>query len=199
MYHFTPFVVPIFCNSCNFSEKDILIKSLTEKIKNNNQNLKQINDIEKFSFSQKFISFIKTNFNEIFYQQLNHTTNTKPILISSWYNYYEKDGEIPTHSHKNSYYSGIYYPYGNNESPIFFENPLEQSLIICPEVKERNNFNYITFKISCPEESILFFPSYLRHYTMAGTGIKHSISFNFFVEGSLNAETKSNFEVSIKK
>tara|TARA_Y100001970_G_scaffold243606_1_gene309016 strand:- start:50 stop:652 length:603 start_codon:yes stop_codon:yes gene_type:complete len=199
MNYFTPFTVPIFYEDCSFIEKDNLIESLTQKIKNNNDNLKQVLDIQDFLFAKNFISFIETKFKEVFYNHLNHTTNTTPFLVSSWYNYYEKGGEIPTHSHKNSFYSGIYYPYGNNKSPIFFENPLEQSLIIYPEVKDHNNFNYITFKVSCPQETILFFPSYLRHYTMAGSGIKHSISFNFFIEGSLNAKTKSNFKIKVSR
>ena len=189
-------MIPIFYEDCSFTEKDNLIKSLTQKIEKNNNKLKQVTNIQDFLFTHNFISFIKTKFKEVFYNQLNYTTNTTPLLVSCWYNYYENGGEIPTHSHKNSFYSGIYYPYGNTTSPIFFENPIEQSLIVCPEVKDRNNFNYINFKVTCPNETILFFPSYLRHYTMAGSGIKHSISFNFFVEGSLNAHTKSNFKIS---
>ena len=195
MNYFTPFMIPIFYEDCSFTEKDNLIKSLTQKIEKNNNKLKQVTNIQDFLFTHNFISFIKTKFKEVFYNQLNYTTNTTPLLVSCWYNYYENGGEIPTHSHKNSFYSGIYYPYGNIESPIFFENPIEQSLIICPEVEDHNNFNYINFKVTSPKESILFFPSYLRHYTLAGSAIKHSISFNFFVEGSLNAGTQSNFKI----
>jgi|TARA_X000001036_G_C20411376_1_gene697181 hypothetical protein len=194
MNYFTPFMVPIFYEDCFFAERDTLIQSLTEKVRNNNPGLNQVNNIK----DEQFDYFVQSKFEDVFYNQLNHTKKAKPVLVSCWYNFYETGAEIPTHSHKNSYYSGVYYPYGNIESPIIFENPLEQSLIICPEVEERNNFNYITYKVSCPGECILFFPSYLRHYTMAGSNKKHSISFNFFVEGLLSAGTKSNFNVILQ-
>ena len=41
MNHFTPFVVPIFYEDCSFAERETLIQSLTEKIVDNNQGLKQ--------------------------------------------------------------------------------------------------------------------------------------------------------------
>jgi len=197
MDYFTPFTVPIFYEECNIPSKDSLIKSLSYLVRNDKNKLKQVNNIQRYKFSTDFISTITEKYNNIFYGSLQNSRNSTPILITSWYNQYDAGGDIPTHSHKNSYWSGVYYPYGNEDSPIVFENPIEQSMIICPEYDEQNNFTYQTFKVSCKKETIIFFPSYLRHYTLPSTSTKHSISFNFFVEGSLSIETKSSFNIKI--
>ena len=192
MNYFTPFVVPIFYEDCSFAEKDTLIQSLTENIVDNNQGLKQVDNIK----DEQFDSFVQSKFEDVFYNQLNHTKKTKPVLVSCWYNFYDFCRDTHTLTQEFILLLVMYYPYGNLESPIFFENPLEQSLIVCPEVEE-TCFNYVTYKVSCPGECILVFPRYLRHYTMASRSKKHSISFNFFVEGLLSAGTKSNFNINL--
>ena len=54
----------------------------------------------------QFDSFVQSKFEDVFYNQLNHTKKTKPVLVSCWYNFYETGASPSTLTHC-SYYSGV--------------------------------------------------------------------------------------------
>jgi uncharacterized protein (TIGR02466 family) len=109
----------------------------------------------------------------------------KPVL--SWVNRGNKDSEHTSHTHPNSFISGIYY-ISNNPSPTFFEDPRFQI---------RNGISVHSFSKfgqnvwPCPSETgtLVLFPSWLEHYVDAQPnliGNRYTLSFNAMPKGLVN-------------
>lgn len=125
------------------------------------------------------------NVNDRFYQY--DFTNISPYVTSLWANKYTKNQYITSHVHPNSWFSGVYYPHGTGTTEILFENPITYSTIEPPR-KTFNQYNSSTWGFTFPEDTMIFFPSYLRHQTFKHQDDidKISISFNIFLKGKLH-------------
>jgi hypothetical protein len=116
-----------------------------------------------------------------------------PYITSIWANKYKKDQFIPSHVHPNSWFSGIYYPYGTGKTQIIFESPIKNCATIDPPVKQYNDYNCQSWRSTFPEDTMIFFPSYLGHRTLRHQDDKEriSISFNIFLRGFLSEVTET--------
>lgn len=112
----------------------------------------------------------------------------KPVL--SWANRGNKDTQHTSHTHPNSFISGIYY-ISNNPSPTFFEDPRFQ---IRSGVVVRS-FSKLGENIwPCPSETgtLVLFPSWLEHYVDAQpnlVGVRYTLSFNAMPRGLVNGNS----------
>ena len=113
------------------------------------------------------------------------------IITTSWFTKTEKDQESKLHSHKNSFYSGVYYfgDYSEDSAPIEFETPL---LPFSDFHIEPNHWNIKTsqsWKISPQHNLLLLFPSYLRHSIVKSKeeSVRDSLAFNIVPIGEYGA------------
>jgi uncharacterized protein (TIGR02466 family) len=182
LYTKTPFAVPVFICDASWEEKSILQDKIShdptkvfdqtyhvEGDKDFNGLIKIINDtlpdiIEKMGYKQ-----------------------TPCDITSMWVNNYKENEFVHPHYHSNSWLSGVYYPYGNESSPIVFQNPFNTSMIV-PDIAFDTEYNVGNIDYKIKRESIMFFPSWLRHFTMPN-GIdnnKVSVAFNIMPTGDVN-------------
>ena len=105
------------------------------------------------------------------------------IITTSWLTKTVKDEISQSHPHKNSFFSGIYYYYGNynkNTAGLEFNNPHLQlaDYYLVPE--EYTMMNCDTWKIQPQHDMVVFFPSYLNHRILIhkDDDPRYSLAFN---------------------
>ena len=104
-------------------------------------------------------------------------------IYSSWLTKAEPETSSASHTHMNSWLSGVYYPKGDAGFSIRFSN--ENAHVFYTQPTEYNLFNSTGWTI-CPEDNylILFF-SQLRHKLMPNLSTKDrfSLAFNILPKG----------------
>lgn len=185
IYNFAPFAVPIFLVDVDWSEKDNLEKILSESTKKEKVFDQTYNIVDNSK-----IQSLKT----IIYKSMDMVIDKLGIEVpqveinSIWINSYKETQSIHPHNHSNSWYSGVYYPYGSEHGPITFLTPLTSTTTISPNCIRKNQFNQDSAEFSVKTESILLFPSWLMHYTKPATKPKLSVSFNIWPRGLLGPD-----------
>jgi len=118
--------------------------------------------------------------------------------------HYENDFEITTswgtksptnsfcqfHSHKNSFFSGVFYLDDDDEAgPLEFESFNITSREMFVNTTESNIYNSSSWKIQPSKNLLVFFPSYLHHRIGLSTSKndRYSIAFNIFPNGKMGA------------
>lgn len=112
------------------------------------------------------------------------------VPVLSWVNRGNKDTAHTSHTHPNSFISGIYY-ISENPSPTFFEDPRFQI---------RNGVSVHSFSKfgqnvwPCPSETgtLVLFPSWLEHYVDAQpnlVGDRYTLSLNIMPRGLVNGNS----------
>lgn len=116
-----------------------------------------------------------------------HTESIKVNL--SWVNKSDSNGAHQQHVHPNSFISGVYY-LSKDSSPTLFEDPRYQTrsgLMVASDSEMAFN------TWGCPSNtgSLILFPSWLPHYTVADSEIqpgdyRYTLSFNSLPYGNTN-------------
>ncbi len=186
LYTFAPFSVPIFMTDVCWTSKQIIHDVITEE---DNKTFGQKLNLEQDSRFDSLKKLILDKIPEIA-DRLGLDSPTCDIP-SMWLNHYTENQFIHPHWHVNSWLSGVYYPYGCESSPISFETPLPCPTI-SPSIKRRSEFNQEIAEYRLKTESLLIFPSWLRHYTVpTGPEEKLSIAFNIWPRGLLQSDAIS--------
>lgn len=182
-----PFCFPISVCRGTLLQKNDILNSITyhETQEEYGDRSDQLVNEKKFKslILQIISNFI--NVNERVYQY--DFSEITPYVSSLWANRYRKNHNINLHSHPNSWFSGVYYPYGTGSTEIIFDSPLHYATIE-PPVKKYNQFNSSTWSFSFPEDTMIFFPSHMRHQTVKHTEEKErlSLAFNIFLKGTIS-------------
>jgi len=114
------------------------------------------------------------------------------IITTSWFTKTKKGQQSIFHSHKNSFYSGVYYfgDYSEDSAPIAFENPLTpfMDFYMYPS-GEWTIKNSQTWEITPRKNLLILFPSYIRHTIMRSEddGVRESLAFNIVPIGEYGA------------
>ena len=124
---------------------------------------------------------ILNKFKEVCDNVLHYTQDF--IITTSWITEMKKGGDIEWHSHKNSFYSGIYYfedQYPEGCGNLTIQSPIEQfrDFNLMPTQFNEYNSNDWTF---VPEpRQLIFFQSYLSHVIKENKSnkVRHSVAFN---------------------
>jgi len=180
-----PFCFPISLCRGKFEYKEDLIKTI--KSSETKQLSKKDNGVSNLS-SRIIKNFLQIN--EKYYQY--DLSQLSPYVTSLWYNIYKKGENITSHVHPNSWFSGVYYPHGTGKTEILFENPINY-VTIEPPRKNFNQYNSSTWSFEFPEDTMIFFPSYLRHQTFFHQGEEEriSIAFNIFLKGVVSEQAET--------
>lgn len=191
----TPFCFPISICKGILPNKDEIINSIEYKHFDNYNSpecYRSENLLNKH-FCKPLIEQVIKNFikaNEVIYEY--DLTNLTPYITGIWGNKYTKGQYISSHAHPNSWFSGVYYPYGTGTTELLFENPLGYMMIEPPR-KKFNMYNSATWSFTFPEDTMIFFPSHLKHQTFRHQDEKEKISvgFNIFLKGILSEVTET--------
>ena len=138
----------------------------------------------------KFYEFIKES-------NLNY--NNRFDISTSWLTKSENKQQCVKHSHKNCFYSGVYYygdRYDSNCGNLILSSPIQalSDFLIVPE--SWNCFNSYTFQIYPQPSLVVFFPSYIVHKFESNysNNPRYSLAFNivpigFYGEGDSSYDT----------
>ncbi len=186
LYAFSPFAVPVFMADVCWKNKQVIHDITAES---NNKPFGQKLNLEQDTRFDSLKQLILQKIPDIA-DKLGLESPTCEIS-SMWLNTYKEKQFIHPHWHPNSWLSGVYYPYGCESSPISFETPLPCPTI-SPNIKHKTNFNQELAEYNIKVESLLIFPSWLRHYTVPNsTDEKISIAFNIWPRGLLQSDAIS--------
>ena len=125
-------------------------------------------------------------------------TKVTPYITQSWFNYTEHGEWHHTHSHANSYISGVFYIDSHKELDRikFYSRTYDQ---IRPEVEKYNVYNSLTWRFPVRTNEVILFPSSLTHGVeiKKGNNTRTSIAFNVFIKGTMG-QNKSATELILK-
>ena len=160
----------------NIQNQDVkrVKKSHTCTSKNNNLHLEP----EFKGFVDKVISTTKEII-DIYYQW----SYDKLEITSMWINVSQKGDIHMPHNHSNNIFSGVWYPFPNKITPIFFYDPRTVTNFWSPRKIKGNGYNSNVATFNNRQSLGLIFPSWLVHCVPPAEDTRVSISWNMLVRG----------------
>jgi len=143
--------------------------------------------LEEYPNSKKILL---DKFIEIARNTLNYNCDFQ--ISTSWITKVKPGGFSHRHSHRNSFYSGVYYfenEYSLNSGSIKFTSPVNNLSDYYINSVNQGNSSVLTSKnwrIPPEKKKLLFFPSYLEHTVLKNSEKvdRHSIAFNIVPVGT---------------
>tara|TARA_B100000900_G_scaffold415013_1_gene443416 strand:- start:260 stop:904 length:645 start_codon:yes stop_codon:yes gene_type:complete len=140
------------------------------------------NILEKYNYSKKILIKYFNKFVFNFYKK-----DVEFKITTSWAVKLERGECIHHHNHKNCLWSAIFYygDYTNKSCPLFFRNPIVDTLPLCVEPAQRNP---MLSDIAIPPEKnkLIFFPSWIYHWSYENQEeTRYSLAFNFMPSGKI--------------
>lgn len=172
-----------FLNVDNIKIMNYLKKLKYQKTNNNDENSYISSNLNIF----KELKFLKKKINEHVHNYLNNILEykIKYKFLNSWSTKTKINSFSEKHVHKNTFLSGVYYPFGNENFTIkFFKNDSSSFFEIIPE--KYNHFNSVVQEIKIlKNNSLILFPSNLSHAIAKNNSnfIRYSIAFNINPKG----------------
>ena len=100
-----------------------------------------------------------------------------------WLNF-SKAGDVHrTHNHSNNIFSGVWYPFSNSQTSIYFYDPRAVANFWLPNKKENNIINSSGWSMPNKQNLGLIFPSWLYHSVPPADGERISLSWNIILRG----------------
>ena len=147
-------------------------------INTNILSLEELLDIRKFIISalNEYMKNIYAPINDI-----------EPYITQSWVNLTREAEYHPSHSHQNSFLSGVFYLKADDTDSIIFHRSNAPAIYLHP--KEFNDFNSGSWRLPVEELSLIIFPSDLVHEVPEKLSRydRVSLSFNSFAKGIFGA------------
>ena len=129
---------------------------------------------------------LTTKIKEYFNKIVCTNDSITPYITQSWFKYTETGQFHHSHSHLNSYLSGIFYIRAKKEEDeIVFNKSNDRQLALI--VTKPNSFNAMSCRLSVQTGDVILFPSTLEHEVLPkkGTDLRICLSFNVFVKGTI--------------
>jgi len=119
-------------------------------------------------------------------------TQCQFYMTNSWQNKNSQGQPHDLHNHRNSVLSGVFYINVENSQNSICFNRITPPFFMEFETSEYTSYNSIDWTIPVEDNMLIIFPSTLYHnvpinYTAVP---RRSISFNTFVQGNFNNDTK---------
>ena len=143
-----------------------------------------LNEPEMSALKNDLTIAINSYFQEVWKPQYD----AEIYITISWINYTEKGQYHHSHYHSNSMISGVYYIDTDDSDRITFETPQDDLLTMRVHPHEWNIWNSQEWYLHTPKNSLVLFPSRLRHSVPSTTNpnTRISLSFNTFFKGTLS-------------
>ena len=188
-------VLPLFAQNvvcCNLSlDTQALIKLLKRDIvRDPNRDFfltksHELHTLDEYNFvSKPILEQVKTIFDDIY-----EYIDVEPYITLMWGTSCDYGQKIHSHTHPNSFMSGVYYPQAA-QAPIRFHTTPRS---IVPDFKHPNICNTVNHILNPMENTMLLFPSTLQHETATNfqDEPRYSVSFNIFLKGTIGGEPLS--------
>ena len=145
------------------------------------------------------IEEIESNLREVF-ENFYCYEEIIPVVCDIWTTCVkakESDPNNHFHTHSNSLFSGVWYPFENN-SPIIFKNEKKDFFTLSQDkekiLDENRKFmcnEYSLTKILPQENTVILFPSFISHAVCyhENNSPRYSVPFNVFFKGNLKIVT----------
>lgn len=155
--------------------------------------------IERYLFDaydelKNFKDYCQAQLNHYAYEVLKIDKKQQFYITQSWGNLNTPGTSHHPHIHLNSMISAVYFVTGDS-SPILFERNLSSYLFPLCEftTTQFNEFNSDSWKIDNTKDTLLLFPSSLKHSVPSNktNDERISISFNSFVKGTIGESQKA--------
>ena len=104
-------------------------------------------------------------------------------ITNMWVNISQKGDAHMPHNHSNNIFSGVWYPFKNKITPIFFYDPRPVGNFWSPRKIKNNIHNSNIFSVNNKQSLGLIFPSWLVHCVPPADDTRVSISWNMLVRG----------------
>ena len=192
-------IVPLFPTAVGRNEigREFTVKELKainslERMNNTgNQMTKNHNvlDMKELSSVRKYVNDALNNFFQTVYSPQREV---RLDITQSWINFSKKGDYHHTHTHQNSFLSGVFYIKADREKDkIYFYKEEYAQLRVYP--KEYNEYNSYSWWIDVGGGDLLLFPSNLTHgVNTVETDERISLSFNTFPVGLVGGHYNSN-------
>ena len=120
-------------------------------------------------------------------------------ITTSWCTRMDKGLYSQYHNHKNTFWSGVFYP-EDSDGDIEFRNPCTNLTSFFIEPKEYNIYNANGYYVKPRKNMIIFFPSYLEHRICAhkNENPRYSLAFNMVPIGDYGDGDSSIYGANIK-
>jgi uncharacterized protein (TIGR02466 family) len=151
--------------------------------------------VESYVLDKPELAGVKAGINEIikvWFAEVVHNSKVEPYITQSWVQFNERGNHHHTHTHPNSYLSGVLYVNTDEFDSINFESTFKPQLHVYPEIPENNPEAKTTATgrmegFSVCSRKLILFPSYLPHSVSMkqGDALRISIAFNVFVRGEI--------------
>ena len=139
--------------------------------------------LEKYPTIKKIIL---NKFNNLAKDTLGYENKFK--LSTSWFTRLEKGGHADFHSHRNCFYSGIYYfgnSYPKNSGKLCFRSNIQHYSDYHIKSNKKDLLSATSWSIRPERKKMILFPSYLEHAILEHkeNNIRYSLAFNFYPVG----------------
>ena len=118
---------------------------------------------------------------------IDPSTDIQAYVTQSWTNCTKGDEFHHMHNHANAYLSGVLFIETNQHDQIQFESPIYYNQMLKTYPSTFHEYNSPSWWLPAEKNSLLIFPSWLKHQvpvTNRDTD-RISLAFNSFVKGSL--------------
>ena len=179
------------------------LESNTEFIPGSNQIEEQLKlDLEKRNYRvlEKYPTTKKILLKYIRYslKKLGYASDFD--LSTSWCTKTIKGDTAPLHSHRNSWFSAVYYygDYDEDCGKFFMNNPLYNLTSFNDKIVNVNNFNTPMTVIPPEKKKIIIFPSYVSHgvSTHYSNLTRYSLAFNIVPVGYYGNDNDGAYDTS---
>lgn len=148
-------------------------------------NNKELKKVKKFIFDY---------FNEYVEKVLE--IDNKFVMCNSWGTLQNKGNYHPLHSHRNAFFSSVYY-ISAEESSITFttqKSKIMEGYYVDYKIKNYNCFNSTSWKLDIESGDLVIFPGELAHHSEPNQSKnkRKIIGASYFIKGTLGVETDYN-------
>ena len=166
------------------------LKTIDDYKKKTYKNIGNTTSIDTYILEDKTLNNLKKDLNKKIIDYFNKIVCTDnsivPYITQSWLNYTTNKQFHHTHTHANSYVSGVFYINADKKvDKITFYN-VDNSLFKL-KITKYNIFNSSSWWYAIESGDVILFPSSLKHGVdkKEGTNTRVSLSFNVFLKGTI--------------
>ena len=166
------------------------LKTINEYKKKTYKNAGNTTSSDTYVLENKTLKNLKKDLNKMVIDYFNKIVCTDnsivPYITQSWLNYTKNKQFHHTHSHANSYVSGVFYINADKKvDKIKFYK--DNNSLFKLKTTKFNIFNAESWWYSIKTGDVILFPSSLRHGVnkKEGKNIRISLSFNVFLKGTI--------------
>jgi|TARA_R100000963_G_C4606449_1_gene78333 uncharacterized protein (TIGR02466 family) len=166
------------------------LKTINEYKKKTYKNAGNTTSSDTYVLENKTLKNLKKDLNKMVIDYFNKIVCTDnsivPYITQSWLNYTKNKQFHHTHSHANSYVSGVFYINADKKvDKIKFYK--DNNSLFKLKTTKFNIFNSDSWWYSIKTGDVILFPSSLRHGVnkKEGKNIRISLSFNVFLKGTI--------------